>query len=144
LGLDSRPDRGRPTLHGWWAPVALRYIKRWDAGGSAHEVHRSYSSHRQTLNPISEWGRCQRREAPLDRAATPPPSSPPPLRHHHDARAAVSSSSPTNEMAGTGSSSNATVPSTDGLLDLNSFSLYLSLGSSRTSTRICSYPNVNM
>jgi hypothetical protein len=30
-------------------------------------------------------------------------------------------------MAGTGSSSNATVPSTDGLPDLTSFSLYLSL-----------------
>jgi hypothetical protein len=24
--LFSRPDRGRPTLHGWWAPVTLRYI----------------------------------------------------------------------------------------------------------------------
>jgi hypothetical protein len=24
--LFSRLDRGRPTLHGWWAPVTLRYI----------------------------------------------------------------------------------------------------------------------
>ncbi|OQU84951.1 hypothetical protein SORBI_3004G147800 [Sorghum bicolor] len=30
--LFSHPDRGRPTLHGWWAPVAQRYKGRWGAG----------------------------------------------------------------------------------------------------------------
>jgi hypothetical protein len=24
--LFSRHDRGRPTLHGWWPPITLRYI----------------------------------------------------------------------------------------------------------------------
>jgi hypothetical protein len=38
--LVSRPDRGRPTLDGWWAPVTLRYIKEVGATGSRHEVRR--------------------------------------------------------------------------------------------------------
>ena len=39
--LFSRPDRGRPTLHGWWAPVTLRYKRKVRAGGSDHEVERA-------------------------------------------------------------------------------------------------------
>jgi hypothetical protein len=61
--LIPRPDRGRPTLHGWWAPVALRYIKGVGANGSRYEVHRSHCSHLQTLFR-SESVRSQRREAP--------------------------------------------------------------------------------
>ena len=61
--LVTRPDRERPTLHGWWASVALRYIKRWGADGSRYEVHREPYSHRQTLIPISKRARSQRREA---------------------------------------------------------------------------------
>ena len=30
--LFSHPDRGRPTLHGWWAPVAQRYKGKVGAG----------------------------------------------------------------------------------------------------------------
>jgi hypothetical protein len=76
LGLDSRPDWGCPTLYGWWAPVALRNIKRWEAGGSVHKVHRSHFLLPTTPNFI-ERGRNQWREAPLDCAATPLP----PLLH---------------------------------------------------------------
>ena len=30
--LFLRPDRGRPTLHGWWAPVPQRYKGKVGAG----------------------------------------------------------------------------------------------------------------
>jgi hypothetical protein len=36
--LISRPDRERPTLNGWRAPITLRCIKRVGAAGSRHEV----------------------------------------------------------------------------------------------------------
>jgi hypothetical protein len=61
--LIPRPDRGRQTLNGWWAPVALRYIKGVGAGGSMYEVHHSHHFHLQTLFR-SERVRSQRREAP--------------------------------------------------------------------------------
>lgn len=33
------PDRGHPTQYGWWAPVALRYIKRVGGQGTHYEVN---------------------------------------------------------------------------------------------------------
>ena len=62
--LVTRPDRGRPTLHGWWAPVALRYIKRWGPAAQSTRFAVSRKSHRQTLDR-SKRARSQRREAPL-------------------------------------------------------------------------------
>ena len=47
--LDLRPDRGRPTQYGWGAPVALRYIKRWGAGGTQYEVRRAAATPLTTL-----------------------------------------------------------------------------------------------
>jgi len=61
--LTSRPDRGHPTLHAWWAPVALRYKERWGASGSQYEVHRELPHPSTNLTRSSE-GRNQRREAP--------------------------------------------------------------------------------
>jgi len=52
--LVTRPDRGRPTLHGWWAPVALRYIKRWGAAAQRTRFAVSRKPHRQTLNRSRE------------------------------------------------------------------------------------------
>jgi hypothetical protein len=47
--LDLRPDRGRPTLTGWQAPVTLRDIKR---GGDRRLVLRGSSPVRaSTENP---------------------------------------------------------------------------------------------
>ena len=50
--LVTRPDRGRPTLHGWWAPVVLRYIKWWGAGSSRYEVHREPQTPPTNPRPI--------------------------------------------------------------------------------------------
>ena len=62
--LITRPDRGRPTLHGWWAPVALRYIKLWGPAAQGTRFTVSRKPHRQTLDR-SKRARSQRREAPL-------------------------------------------------------------------------------
>ena len=62
--LVTRPDRGRPTLHGWWAPVALRYIKRWGPAARGTRFTVSRKPHRQTLDR-SKRARSQRWEAPL-------------------------------------------------------------------------------
>ena len=62
--LVTRPDRGRPTLHGWWAPVALRYIKRWGPAARGTRFTVSRKPHRQTLDR-SKRAHSQRREAPL-------------------------------------------------------------------------------
>jgi hypothetical protein len=71
--LILRPDGGRPTLHGWWAPVALRYKRRW--GPAAHSTRLTVShSAPPTTRVRSESVRSQRREAPL-------PSPPPGLRY---------------------------------------------------------------
>nr|CAB3471289.1 unnamed protein product [Digitaria exilis] len=44
LGLDLRPDRGRPTLNGWWAP-------RGGGHGSTNEVELStHPTDTQTLD----------------------------------------------------------------------------------------------
>ena len=59
-----RPDRGRLTLYGWWAPVALRYIKRWGPAARGTRFAVSRKPHRQTLDR-SKRARSQRREAPL-------------------------------------------------------------------------------
>jgi len=60
--LVTRPDRGRPTLHGWWAPVALRYIKWW--GPAAHRTRFTVSQSAPPTNPKSDLVRMrsQRRE----------------------------------------------------------------------------------
>ena len=62
--LVTRPDRGRPTLHGWWAPVALRYIKWWGPAARGTRFTVSRKPHLQTLDR-SERARSQRWEAPL-------------------------------------------------------------------------------
>ena len=46
--LTSRPDRGRPTLHGWWAPITLHYIERW--GQAALFTRFTVSSHSRPTN----------------------------------------------------------------------------------------------
>ena len=51
--LVMRPDRGRPTLHGWWAPVALRYIKWWGRRLMVRGSPPSYRPHRTNPNPIT-------------------------------------------------------------------------------------------
>ena len=50
--LVTCPDRGRPTLHGWWAPVALRYIKWW--GLAAHSTRFTVSHSAPPTNPKSD------------------------------------------------------------------------------------------
>jgi len=61
--LVTRPDRGRPTLHGWWALVALRYIKWW--GLAVHSTRFAVSHSAPPINPKSDLNRVrsQRREA---------------------------------------------------------------------------------
>jgi hypothetical protein len=49
LALDLRPDRGRPTLTGWWAPVILRDIKR--GGGRRLALRGSPPVRASTENP---------------------------------------------------------------------------------------------
>ena len=68
--LVSRPDRGRPTLHGWWAPVALRYIKWW--GAAAHSTRFTVSQSAPPTNPKSD----------LEEGAQPATGS----RHRHHRR----------------------------------------------------------
>ena len=60
--LVTRPDRGLPTLHGWWAPVTLRYIKWW--GLTAHCTRFTVSQSTPPINPKSDLvrARSQRRE----------------------------------------------------------------------------------
>ena len=60
--LVTRPDRGRPTLHGWWALVALRYIKWW--GPAARGTRFTVSQSASPTNPKSDLARVrsQRRE----------------------------------------------------------------------------------
>jgi hypothetical protein len=75
--LFSRPDRGRPTLHGWWPPVAQRYKGKVGAGARCMRFTAQPVSHQHFLTLTrSREGRCQRREAPPT-PATPPR---PPLR----------------------------------------------------------------
>jgi hypothetical protein len=130
LGLDHMPWSGVPNPTWLVGPVTLRNIKRW--GCWWFEVRGSP----QSLSPLTTLTSIYR--GCTDSDGKPPPSSPPPPRHHHDARAAVTPSSPstiaaraqsppTNKMAATGSSSNATAPSTDGLHHLTSSSLSTSL-----------------
>ena len=61
--LVTRPDRRRPTLHGWWTTVALRYIKWW--GPAAHSTRFTVSHSASPTNPKSDLNRVrsQRREA---------------------------------------------------------------------------------
>jgi hypothetical protein len=134
--LNSRPDRGRPA-HLWLAgPRRTAYIKeRWGLGHSVRGSPEPPISPPTTLFSITREGRSQRREAPpppsLDRASTPslhcvnhsplhrlPLHRPPPP---------VCTASPTNKMAGTSSSSNATALPSDGLHTPSTpLSLYLS------------------
>jgi hypothetical protein len=71
--LVSRPDRGRPTLYGWWAPVTLRYIKEVGATGSRHEVRRQPQPPPPTYIPSPIYrerrsdGKLRRRRHSLDR-----------------------------------------------------------------------------
>ena len=53
--LVTRPDRGRPTLHGWWTTVALRYIKWW--GPAAHSTRFTVSHSASPTNPKSDLNR---------------------------------------------------------------------------------------
>ena len=53
--LVTRPDRGRPTLHGWWAPIALRYIKWW--GPAAQRTRFTVSQSAPPTNPKSDLAR---------------------------------------------------------------------------------------
>jgi hypothetical protein len=113
--LITRPDRRRPTLYGWWTPVALRYIKRLEVGGSGYEVHRSLFL--PPTNPKPDlWvrGTASAREAPPDYAATSSPWTPlhrlPPWPSRPMSRA-----SPTKEMAATGWTSTAPTVLTDSL-----------------------------
>ena len=50
--LVTRPDRGRSTLHGWSAPVALRYIKWW--GPTARGTRFIVSQSAPPTNPKSD------------------------------------------------------------------------------------------
>jgi hypothetical protein len=61
--LISRPDRGRPTLNGWWAPVTLRNIKEVGAAGSGYEVRRQP----HIPPPTFPDGKLRRRRHCLDR-----------------------------------------------------------------------------
>ena len=78
MGLVTRPDRGRPTLHGWWVPVALRYIKWW--GPAAHSTRFALSHSAPPTNPKSDLNkvRSQRREAAT--VITVGLTAPPPCR----------------------------------------------------------------
>ena len=60
--LVTRSDQGRPTLHGWWAPIALRYIKWW--GPAAQGTRFTVSQFAPPTNPKSDLARVcsQRRE----------------------------------------------------------------------------------
>jgi hypothetical protein len=92
--LNSCPDRGHPTLHGWWAPIALRYINTWGLAARSTRFTRSHCFHRQTLTR-SERVRSQRWEAAtVFTSASAPPSPatglrrqtslhPPHRRHPH-------------------------------------------------------------
>ena len=75
--LVTRPDRERPTLHGWWAPVALHYIKWW--GPVAHSTRFAVSHSAPPTNPKSDLNRVrsQRREAAT--VITVGLTAPPPL-----------------------------------------------------------------
>jgi hypothetical protein len=68
--LISRPDRGRPTLDGWWPPVTLRYIKEVGATGSRYEVRRQPHTPPTFPSPIyrerSSDGKLRRRRHFLD------------------------------------------------------------------------------
>ena len=68
--LVTRPDRGRPTLHGWWTPVALRYIKWW--GTAAHSTRFTVSHSAPPTNPKPD----------LEEGAQPATGS----RHRHHRR----------------------------------------------------------
>ena len=50
--LTSCPDRGRPTLHGWWPPVALRYIERWRPTALSTRFTVSRHTHQQTQSDL--------------------------------------------------------------------------------------------
>jgi hypothetical protein len=74
-GLDLRPNRGRPTQQGWWAPVAQCHIR--ESGGHGLKIRGSPSCH-PTPNPSRSRGRhCQRQEAHCRRhfATTASPDS---------------------------------------------------------------------
>jgi hypothetical protein len=79
--LFSRPDRGRPTRYGWWAPVAQRYKRKVGAGARSTRFTAQPVPHRHpNPNPDLEKGRCQRREAspnPWRWRTTPTPALPP-------------------------------------------------------------------
>jgi hypothetical protein len=81
-----RPDRGRPTLHGWWAPITLRFIYTYIGGGRpALGTRFTLSRHSPPTfpDPIFE-GRSQWREvatifnvSTAHHSTAPPPPSPP-------------------------------------------------------------------
>ena len=52
--LNPRPDRGRPTLNGWWAPAAQRQNKKGVRGrGTQHKVRRTaYTLTHRNPKPI--------------------------------------------------------------------------------------------
>jgi hypothetical protein len=87
-GPDLRPDRGRPTQQGWWAPIARCHIR--GSGGHGLKTRGSPGRH-PTPNPSRSRGRhCQRREVhcPSEHRRTASPSSPTPSQGpelHHQA-----------------------------------------------------------
>ena len=85
--LFSRPDRGRPTLHGWWAPVAQCYKGKVGAEARRRGSPCRQSSHRHpNPRPDLEKGRCQRQEAP------PTPTTPPQRTRRRQGRHCTNSS----------------------------------------------------
>jgi hypothetical protein len=70
LGLDLAPWSGAPNPNGWWAPVTLRYIKRWGPAALFTSWQLPVSP---PTNPSRSWG-CAASDG-----KSPPPS--PPLHH---------------------------------------------------------------
>ena len=50
--MTSRPDRGYPTLHGWWPPVALCYKERWGPAALSTRFTVSRHTHQQIQSDL--------------------------------------------------------------------------------------------
>ena len=71
-------DWGRPTLHGWWAPVALRYIKWW--GPTTHCTRFTVSQATPPTNPKTDLVRARSQRREVATVITVGLTAPPPRR----------------------------------------------------------------
>ena len=85
LALNPRPDRGRPTLNGWWAPVALRYKERWRPAAHGTRFTCAPPNPPKTL-ARSEGAQEQREAAASAPLAFSPLQLTPSRRHRHRPR----------------------------------------------------------